>query len=59
MQQNNIYLNSVSYQCKICDFTTSNKTNYNKHLSTLKHLTLSLGTISTQKSIQKYYNKKI
>ena len=27
-------------------------------MGTLKHLTLSLGTISTRKSIQKYYNKK-
>ena len=58
MQQNNIYNNSVTYSCKICDFHTHNKTNYNKHLETLKHLTLSLGTISTRKGIQKYYNKK-
>lgn len=58
MQQKNMYNNSASYHCKFCDFTTHNKTNYKKHLDTLKHLTLSLGTISTRKSIQKYYNKK-
>ncbi len=58
MQQKNMYNNAASYYCKICDFTTHNKTNYEKHLGTLKHLTLSLGTISTRKSIQKYYNKK-
>ena len=58
MQQKNIYNNTTSYDCKICDFYTNNKTNYEKHLGTLKHLTLSLGTISTRKSIQKYYNEK-
>ena len=58
MQQNNIYFNAVSYCCKMCDFSTHNKTNYEKHLGTLKHLTLSLGTISTRNSIQNYYNKK-
>ena len=57
MQQKNIYFNTVSYRCKICDFSTHNKTNYETHLDTLKHLTLSLGTISTRKSIQNYYNK--
>jgi hypothetical protein len=29
--------NKVFYECKSCDFNTSNKFNYTKHLSTLKH----------------------
>jgi len=29
--------NKVYYDCSICNYTTSNKTDYNKHLMTLKH----------------------
>ena len=31
--QNNI----VKFTCKICNYNTSKKTDYNKHLMTLKH----------------------
>ena len=30
--------NKVYYNCSICIYTTSNKTDYNKHLMTLKHI---------------------
>jgi hypothetical protein len=33
---------SLHYECKICDFVTSKKTNYDRHIKTKKHLDLHL-----------------
>jgi hypothetical protein len=42
--------NETSYCCKLCDFNTSKKTNYELHLQTHKHIRNSLSTISNKKN---------
>ena len=37
---NGVEINQISYSCKLCEFKTSNKYNYNVHLLTPKHLGL-------------------
>ena len=32
------------YECKLCDYTTDNKKDYNKHILTLKHIERTNGT---------------
>ena len=32
------FKNANDYYCELCDFTCNKKSNYNKHLSTRKHL---------------------
>lgn len=38
--QENMQKNTNKFYCKVCDFTTSNKYNYEKHLTTAKHIKL-------------------
>ena len=38
----------IKYDCKICDFNTCKKTDYNRHLKTKKHLDLHLADIGLQ-----------
>jgi len=39
-----------SYDCKICDYNTCKKTNYEKHLNTIKHSRLQINDKSLQNS---------
>jgi len=40
----------INYCCEKCDFTTSNKTDYNRHIKTIKHLGNVLETENANKS---------
>ena len=42
------------YVCELCDFSTSHKQNYNKHLATAKHRRVSFGN---KKVLGQYYCK--
>ena len=42
--------NPIKYFCEICDFITSNKKDYAKHLATDKHIGLTNPNIKTQKN---------
>jgi hypothetical protein len=46
--------NATFYCCKICDFNTSNKTDYKRHLSTQKHKNNILTTDDNGKNFKKY-----
>ena len=41
------------YLCKYCDFNTVNKTNYNKHLATVKHKTAEMEINGNKNSAEK------
>ena len=47
--------NAIIFECKLCDFKTSNKYNYTKHLSTLKHKNLHFTDKKMQKLQESYY----
>ena len=47
--------NAIIFECKLCDFKTSNKYNYTKHLSTLKHKNLHFTDNKMQKLQESYY----
>lgn len=47
----------VDYKCKLCDFNTDNKTNYNNHCKTKKHLKKVNQEVKIEKKSQK--NAKI
>ena len=47
--------NPLIYECKICDFNTSNKKDYNRHLGTAKHIFLMNPNEKNPKKPQKYY----
>ena len=40
----------IIFECSNCDYTTCNKKDYNKHLKTIKHQTLTKSTIVNKKS---------
>ena len=44
--------NRTIYECKLCDYNTSNKYDYEKHLQTSKHKTMSLSMAASDVSIQ-------
>ena len=48
--------NSQEYYCKICDFITSNKNDFNRHLTTQKHIRNGLATYSNILSTEKTPN---
>ena len=39
---------SIIYECKTCDFSSSKKDNYEKHIKTIKHITLQTNHINKQ-----------
>jgi len=43
----------IKYTCNICDFNTCNKTKYNIHINTIKHITMSKGDIGDAKKDKK------
>jgi hypothetical protein len=43
METKNRKKSQINYNCNNCDYTTSNKFDYNKHLLTAKHLKVTLG----------------
>jgi len=45
--------NSNIFECEICDFTTSNKNDYNRHISTQKHIRNVSATFSNIKATKK------
>ena len=45
-----------NYFCEICDFNTFNKTDYEKHLLTIKHQSVSVGNESNKKNAKKCNN---
>ena len=47
--------NAIIFECKLCDFKTSNKYNYTKHLTTLKHKNLHFTDKKMQKLQESYY----
>ena len=47
--------NAKFFECKLCDFKTSNKYNYTKHLTTLKHKNLHFTDKKMQKLQESYY----
>ena len=47
--------NAIIFECKLCYFNTSNKYNYTKHLSTLKHKNLHFTDKKMQKLQESYY----
>lgn len=56
--------NVKKYDCEICDFSTSNKCNYNKHLLTAKHQSLTfINRNNTEEFIcdkcSKYYKSRV
>ena len=48
--------NSMKYVCKICDFVSCNKNDYNRHLSTLKHSRNKTATFSNTEILKKESN---
>jgi hypothetical protein len=40
----------INYSCEICDYNTSNKMDYTRHLDTIKHKNAQLATFSNQNS---------
>jgi hypothetical protein len=42
----------INFFCSVCDYSTSNKKDYNRHLSTVKHKTYSKSTIINKESPQ-------
>jgi hypothetical protein len=49
---------AVSFYCNCCDFTTSKKSNYTRHLTTPKHIKISLKLTNTDKNEQKEQNNQ-
>ena len=46
--------NETEYICEICDFNTYKKTDYNRHILTIKHANNTLATESNNKNEKKY-----
>jgi hypothetical protein len=46
--------NAGIFCCKICDFNTCKKTDYNRHLLTIKHSSNVLASSSNNKNEKKY-----
>ena len=46
--------NETEYLCEICDFNTYKKTDYNRHILTIKHANNTLATESNNKNEKKY-----
>jgi uncharacterized C2H2 Zn-finger protein len=45
--------NPIFFSCEICDYITSNKKDYNKHISTQKHIRNQSATFSNQEATKK------
>jgi hypothetical protein len=50
--------NPKIYECYLCDFVTSNKSNYNIHLTTDKHKTNHLATIGNTMETNKFHKSQ-
>ena len=48
-----------NYSCLLCDFTCSNKYNFNQHLLTAKHKKMMMTNISSSQKMQKKMAGKI
>ena len=49
LETNKVQKRSINYECKICDYITCRKSQYNRHLDTEKHKNNSISTIINTK----------
>ena len=58
-QKNPQKLKPKKYSCKVCSYYSNNKKDFNKHLSTTKHLRLTSTDAPTAKKIPPYFSCEI
>ena len=51
--------NNISFNCESCNFSTTNKYDYKKHLSTKKHLKKNNKYKNNIESVKNYRNRSI